>query len=239
MARGHSDVPRIIAAQPGPAKVAATAGAGRSRHAHTGLKVYEQPAPADEQADQAPAPADTKANEKVEPPADILAAPKPDETKSIETKPVEAKPVETAPAKKAAVDKSVATLLAETRVVTPPAPRATIKVAGDTPCQRRPKRPRRRRRPGLAVHMPPSRRDGYVLQIGAYKSEEDANSAWRTYQSKHASLLSGYGPDVKKVDLGSKGIWYRLRAGSFADKEAAKALCDRLTAEGGACFPAK
>jgi cell division protein FtsN len=79
----------------------------------------------------------------------------------------------------------------------------------------------------------------YVLQIGAYKSEEDAAAAWRTYHGKHTSLLGGYLQDVKKVDLGAKGTWYRLRVGSFADKDAAKALCTKLTAEGGACFPAK
>jgi cell division septation protein DedD len=79
----------------------------------------------------------------------------------------------------------------------------------------------------------------YVLQIGAYKSEAEADTAWKTYSSKHGGTLSGYSKDVKQVDLGAKGTWYRLRVGSFADKNAAAALCAKLTAEGGACFPAK
>jgi cell division protein FtsN len=78
-----------------------------------------------------------------------------------------------------------------------------------------------------------------LLQIGSYKSQSDADSAWKTFQTKHAALLSGFGPNVQKADLGDKGVWYRLRVGSFADKSAAAALCDRLKAEGAACFPAK
>jgi cell division protein FtsN len=80
---------------------------------------------------------------------------------------------------------------------------------------------------------------GFVLQIGAYKSQADAVTAWKTYQSKHAALLSGYSDNVQQVDLGEKGTWYRLRVGGFADREVATALCDRLKADGGACMLSK
>jgi cell division protein FtsN len=79
----------------------------------------------------------------------------------------------------------------------------------------------------------------YVLQIGAYKSGADAEAAWKEVQGKHAALLSGISHDIQKADLGEKGVWYRLRAGSFADKTSAAALCDKLKADGGVCFPAK
>ena len=79
----------------------------------------------------------------------------------------------------------------------------------------------------------------YVAQIGAYKSADEANAAWKTYHAKHASTLGDDQPDVLKVDLGAKGTWFRLRTGSFADKAAAQAFCAKLAAEGGACFPAK
>jgi cell division protein FtsN len=78
-----------------------------------------------------------------------------------------------------------------------------------------------------------------VLQIGAYKSQADANTAWTTYKTKHASLLSGYSPDVRQADLGEKGIWYRLRITGFPSKDVASALCDRLKADGGGCFLGK
>jgi cell division protein FtsN len=50
--------------------------------------------------------------------------------------------------------------------------------------------------------------------------------------AQHAATLQGYGPDVKGFDLGAKGTWYRLRLGPFPDKATAKAICDKLKAEG-------
>ncbi len=79
----------------------------------------------------------------------------------------------------------------------------------------------------------PASSGAYALQIGAYKSQADADAAWKTYKAKHAALLSGYGPDVQKADLGDKGTWYRLRIAGFADKDVATSLCDRLKADGG------
>jgi cell division protein FtsN len=78
-----------------------------------------------------------------------------------------------------------------------------------------------------------------LLQIGAYKSQADADAAWRTYKARHAALLSGYGPDVQRADLGEKGTWYRLRIAGFPDRDVASALCERLKADGGSCFLGK
>ena len=83
----------------------------------------------------------------------------------------------------------------------------------------------------------PATSGGYVLQIGAYKSQADADAAWKAYKAKHAALLGGYSDDVQQADLGEKGTWYRLRIGGFADKNMATSLCDRLKADGGACIP--
>lgn len=94
-------------------------------------------------------------------------------------------------------------------------------------------------KPEAAKAAPPRAAGGYLLQIGAFKSDAEARTAWKSYQSKHSTLLNGFGPDVLRVDLGEKGTWYRLRIASFSDKDAASALCDRLKAQGGACFLAK
>jgi cell division protein FtsN len=79
----------------------------------------------------------------------------------------------------------------------------------------------------------------FVLQIGAYKSQADADAAWKNYKAKHAALLSGYSDDIQQADLGEKGTWYRLRVSGFSDREVASALCDRLKADGGACILGK
>ena len=79
----------------------------------------------------------------------------------------------------------------------------------------------------------------YVLQIGAYKSQAEADAAWAAYKTKHAALLSGASDNVQQADLGDKGIWYRLRLVGFPSKDVASAMCDRLKADGGSCFLGK
>jgi hypothetical protein len=96
-------------------------------------------------------------------------------------------------------------------------------------------------RPAQPAPVPPAQTaaaGSSILQIGAYKSEADAGAAWITYKAKHATLLAAMTPDVKQVDLGAKGIWYRLRI-IVSDKSSASSLCEKLKSEGGACIPAK
>jgi cell division protein FtsN len=90
-----------------------------------------------------------------------------------------------------------------------------------------------------APPAPAAASGAYVLQIGSYKSQADAEAAWKSYKTRHASLLSGYANNIQQADLGEKGTWYRLRIGGFSDKEVATALCDRLKADGGACIPGR
>jgi len=78
--------------------------------------------------------------------------------------------------------------------------------------------------------------DSYTLQIGAYKSQTDADAAWKAYRAKYAELLLGYSSNVERADLGEKGTWYRLRIAGFGDRKVASALCDRLKTDGGDCF---
>ncbi len=221
VARGRSDVPRIIAAPAGPAKVAAAGTDGTGETPYKGLKIYEQPAPADEEADRqtAPPPAnpDTTPPPMTAPDA-VAAAPAPRPVELDKAPPAIAKPVAPPPPK----------------AVEPPPEKTAALPASSPPAAEATAAPAQ-----LDKKAAPVSSGAYVLQIGAYKSEEEADSAWRTYHAKHAGLLAGYAEDVKKVDLGDKGTWYRLRVGSFASKDSAKTLCDRLTADGGACFPAK
>jgi len=78
--------------------------------------------------------------------------------------------------------------------------------------------------------------NGIQVQLGAYRSEKEAMDAWGGMQKKHSDLLGSEQPHVIKADLGAKGIYYRLRVGSFADAASAKAMCGKLTAVGQACI---
>jgi cell division protein FtsN len=79
---------------------------------------------------------------------------------------------------------------------------------------------------------------GFVLQIGSYKSQAEADASWQTYKGAHPSV-AGYAPDIRQAELGPKGTWYRLRVGPFTSLGEANAACAKLKAQGGSCFPAK
>jgi cell division protein FtsN len=245
--KGHSDAPRVITAEAGPAKVAPT-DAGGSETPYKGLKIYEQPAPSDEDADSAPPPPTqvAPAPQTSAPPATFAQAkPTPTTTSAPPTtQPAQQKP---APSTTIAAQTKPSTTVAAT---TPkPAP---AKLAPTTKPETATAAPRSltpaATQPGTAKPAPVEAKPApvtttaaatggaYVLQIGSYKSQAEATSAFDTLKRKNGALMSGFSANVKEVDLGDKGTWYRLRVGSFADKDAAAALCQRL---GGGCFPAK
>jgi cell division protein FtsN len=195
VAHGRGDVASHPATQTAATEAPATA-PGSAKP----IKIYQQPAGPDENADQGVATAPPAQLTKVAP-APVKPAPVQSEETQTAQQPVAEKP----PVKKpVTVAKAV-----------PPKP--------ETPL----------------ASQTVTTGGAYVLQIGAYKSEADAEAAWKDYASKHADLLGGASHEVQKADLGSKGVWYRLRAGSFADKAEAGAMCDKLKAEGAVCFPAK
>jgi len=219
VARGRADLPAAtaqIAANEQPA-VAPSSGVIAPKQ----IKIYQQQAGSDD-VDQEPATA---------PPARLT---KPGAPLALRSQPTEAKPEVVPPAPKpVAVIQSVLP-----PAKTTPKPVEQALPATGTPAKlvaQAPAKPATLPKAAAAT----AATGAYVLQIGAYKSQSDADTAWKTFQAKHAALLSGFGPDVRKTDLGDKGVWYRLRVGSFADKDTAAALCDRLKAEGAVCFPAK
>lgn len=87
----------------------------------------------------------------------------------------------------------------------------------------------------------PAATDGmapFRVQIGSFRSTEDADRAWNMAASKHGSLLEGLTPHVVKADLGERGIYYRLQVGA-GDKQAASSLCGSLKEAGTDCLPVR
>lgn len=72
----------------------------------------------------------------------------------------------------------------------------------------------------------------YVVQVAARKSQTDALAAFADIQQKYPRLLSGYRPIIKRVDLGNKGVWYRLNVGPVESKNVASSLCGSLKSAG-------
>lgn len=77
----------------------------------------------------------------------------------------------------------------------------------------------------------------FVVQVGAFKADSEAAAKWQELKRKNADVLGSLKPDILRVDLGSKGIWYRLRVGPFETKANAVAKCEVLKSRGVACIP--
>jgi hypothetical protein len=78
----------------------------------------------------------------------------------------------------------------------------------------------------------------YVAQIAALQSESGIDAAWRRYATRAPELFARANMDVERADLGQRGIYYRVRAGYFADRANATRFCERIRQMGQDCVVA-
>lgn len=94
--------------------------------------------------------------------------------------------------------------------------------------------------PAAAPVATGSGESGMFVQIAARNDQAAAMAAFADLQQKYASVLGNYSPSVRKVDLGDKGVWYRLLVGPMASKPDADKLCEDLKTAGmKGCFSRK
>lgn len=87
-----------------------------------------------------------------------------------------------------------------------------------------------------AVSFSPS--GPYVAQLAALQSEAAVEQAWRRFSTRAPTLFAAARLDMERADLGARGVYYRVRAGYFADRAAAARFCDRIREFGQDCIPA-
>jgi hypothetical protein len=68
---------------------------------------------------------------------------------------------------------------------------------------------------------------GWRVQIASVKSEDIAKSTWARLQNAHGDVLANLRMQPVRVDLGEKGIWYRVQAGPLDEKQA-QGVCGTL-----------
>lgn len=212
-----------------------------------------------------PAPEEPKAPpkpaESVQPEAKPAAA-KPEAAKAEPAKPVPeaakpepAKPeppkelAKSAPAKPGASDQDdlAAAVLAATGgreaatgpITAKPAPAAPT--APPAPAAEKSAEPQVAAAPAVAVPppaaAPPAAPAGsFLIQLASARSEEGALGEWNRIIAKNKDVLAGLTPSVAKVDLGDKGVFFRLRAGPLADRAAADSLCASLSSQNVGCI---
>ena len=76
---------------------------------------------------------------------------------------------------------------------------------------------------------------GWLVQVAALRTEAEAKAAWARIQGHDKDLLGGLSLDIRRVDLGARGIYWRLRAGPL-DEAGARSLCAKLAKRNQGCI---
>ena len=74
------------------------------------------------------------------------------------------------------------------------------------------------------------------MQIASRHDEAEAQASFRSLQAKYPQQLGGKQALIRRVDLGSKGVYYRAMVGPFGSSEEASQVCSSLKAAGGSCL---
>ncbi|HXA69389.1 MAG TPA: SPOR domain-containing protein, partial [Stellaceae bacterium] len=80
---------------------------------------------------------------------------------------------------------------------------------------------------------------GYRLQLGAVKAPEMAKQEWDRIKRQNSDLVGALSVSVDRIDLGDRGVFYRIHAGPIADAAQAERLCAQLRQRGVGCILAK
>lgn len=76
----------------------------------------------------------------------------------------------------------------------------------------------------------------FLVQLGAFGKKETAKQLWNKIQNDNSALLAGLSSDIMMIDLGKKGVLYRLRGGMIDGRPAADAICVELKTKKQACI---
>ncbi len=79
-------------------------------------------------------------------------------------------------------------------------------------------------------------RQDYMVQLSASRSRALARGVYARLQAEHDDLLARRDPFILRVDLGDRGIFYRVNVVGFATKAAADSFCADLKKRGQDCL---
>lgn len=75
----------------------------------------------------------------------------------------------------------------------------------------------------------------YVVQVASHKTQEEAQAAWQALRQQYGSIFGSRNADIRRVDLGDRGTFYRAMVGPM-NREQANALCQNLKTQGAGCI---
>ena len=69
------------------------------------------------------------------------------------------------------------------------------------------------------------------VQVAAMSSKKAAQAGWDRLARMYPKLLSDLEPEIEEVNLGKRGLFYRLQIGSFYNQLEAEEFCGRYVAQ--------
>lgn len=95
--------------------------------------------------------------------------------------------------------------------------------------------PQNRNVASLNPTVPPVTSGNYIVQVASHKTPEEAQAAWQQLKSQYGSIFGARNADIRKVDLGDRGTFYRAMVGPMS-RDQANALCQNLKTQGAGCI---
>jgi len=82
----------------------------------------------------------------------------------------------------------------------------------------------------------PKAASAWRIQIAAVASTKAAKKEWRRIASANEDLLSKLKLDIRRADLGARGVFYRVQAGTLESESEARDVCKALLERKVSCF---
>jgi cell division septation protein DedD len=79
----------------------------------------------------------------------------------------------------------------------------------------------------------------YVVQLSSQRSEAAAQITSKLLQTKYPNVFGGREPFIRRSDVGSRGVYYRVLLGPLSTIAEANQLCGSLKKSGGDCVVQK
>jgi len=79
-------------------------------------------------------------------------------------------------------------------------------------------------------------RDGYRVQLGAFRSLENADRMWQDLWRAQWDLLAGSTPHIESLERAAGGQLHLLQIGAWGGRDTAVSLCEKLSARGVDCL---
>ncbi len=98
-----------------------------------------------------------------------------------------------------------------------------------------PPAPQRTNVASLGTPAPATGTGNYIVQVASHKTPEEAQTAWATLRQQYSTIFGARNADIRKVDLGDRGTFYRAMVGPM-NREQANALCQNLKTQGAGCI---